>query len=105
MKFALNPMMVMSDMACIARTTVKVAPRAPMFTFAIAEFRGRGAGLKKVEQSSSDGVGLVGICSGGLDGSEDADGGVSVESEKDAAVIFLGFEIGSLDCRIESVGP
>jgi hypothetical protein len=29
MKLAVIPMMAMSDMACIPRTTVKVAPRAP----------------------------------------------------------------------------
>ena len=30
-KFALMPMMVMREMASMARTTVKVAPRAPKF--------------------------------------------------------------------------
>ena len=31
MKFALIPMMAMREMASMARTTVKVAPRAPKF--------------------------------------------------------------------------
>lgn len=59
----------------------------------------------KVGQCSSDGGGPIGSCSGGLDGNEVADARVSVESEKNAAVIFLGFEIGSLGSGIESVGP
>jgi hypothetical protein len=35
MKFEVMPMMVMREMACMARTTVKVAPRAPKFWDAI----------------------------------------------------------------------
>jgi hypothetical protein len=31
MKFAVIPMMEMREMACIPRTTVKVAPKAPKF--------------------------------------------------------------------------
>ena len=35
MKLDVMPMIVMSEMACMARTTVKVAPRAPNFWDAI----------------------------------------------------------------------
>lgn len=36
MKLAVIPIMVMRETACIPLTTVKVAPRAPKFCFAIA---------------------------------------------------------------------
>jgi hypothetical protein len=35
MKFDVIPIMVMREIACMARTTVKVAPRAPKFWLAI----------------------------------------------------------------------
>jgi hypothetical protein len=49
MKLALSPMMVIREMACIARTTVKVAPRAPMFAFAIMNLVEGGVWVLKVE--------------------------------------------------------
>ena len=36
MKFEVMPMMVIREMACMARTTMKVAPRAPKFWEAIS---------------------------------------------------------------------